>query len=203
MEFYKANNLYSCFFDLSVDESLVILKQIVKAMLYANLKEVIHGNLTPSKILINNGIIKVSGFELNNIKDIYDLSVWKIYIIAPIGLFHYSSPEIMSRETYDTKCDVWSVGMIFYQMIFKKLPWKAGSSSPFQLCQNIKNEELTFEKNIYVDADIIDLIKNMLEIEKEKRFSFKQVIDHIALQREIPDILKKNKKLNKNKKNRE
>ena len=191
MEFYKANNLYSCFFDLSVDESLVILKQIVKAMLYANSKEVIHGNLSPSKILINNGIIKVGGFGLKVIKDLYHQNDWIMDRISKIYLFCYYAPELINGEKYDTKCDVWSVGIMFYQMIFKKLPWTA--YNPYQFYQNIKNQVIYFEKNIYDDAEIIDLLKNMLEIDKEKRFSFKEVNEHIVLQKVIPDIFKNSK----------
>ena len=192
MEFCNEKDLSSCLFDLSLDECLIILKQIVKAMLYANSKEVIHRNLKPSKILINNGIVKIGGFGLEDIKDLYHQNDWIMDRISKIYLFCYYAPELINGEKYDTKCDVWSVGIMFYQMIFKKLPW-TGNNHLFQFFENINNQVIYFEKNICDDAEIIDLLKNMLEIDKEKRFSFKEVNEHIVLQKVIPDIFKNSK----------
>lgn len=42
-----------------------------------------------------------------------------------IGVPIYMSPQILTRNFYSYKCDVWSCGVIFYEMYFGKLPWKA------------------------------------------------------------------------------
>ena len=35
------------------------------------------------------------------------------------------APEILAREEYDNKCDLWSLGVIIYQLLFKKYPYDA------------------------------------------------------------------------------
>ena len=192
-EFCNQKDLKSLISALSFDESLIFLKQIVKAMLYANSKHIIHRNLKPSKILIDKGIIKINGFGLNEINDYYNKYIIRVGLSQMVN---YYAPEILNEEKYDEKCDVWSVGIMFYEMIFKRLPWEG--AGVYHLYQNILKNPLQFNKNVSINSEIIDLIKNMLKIDKETRFSFKEVNEHIVLLKNTPDIFK-NKKLKKKK----
>lgn len=42
-----------------------------------------------------------------------------------IGVPIYMSPQILSRNYYSYKCDIWSIGIILYEFYFQKSPWKA------------------------------------------------------------------------------
>jgi serine/threonine protein kinase len=44
--------------------------------------------------------------------------------ITQIGTPLYMAPEILERQPYNSKVDFWSMGLIFYKMIYGKLPWK-------------------------------------------------------------------------------
>ena len=44
-----------------------------------------------------------------------------------VGTPFYMAPQILKNERYTSKCDIWSLGIIFYQLIFGGLPWYATS----------------------------------------------------------------------------
>jgi serine/threonine-protein kinase ULK/ATG1 len=50
------------------------------------------------------------------------------------------SPEILAKKEFSAKCDVWSLGMTFYEMLYGKTPWSAGNIPA--LLMNIKNQKL-------------------------------------------------------------
>lgn len=55
-----------------------------------------------------------------------------------VGVPIYMSPQILSKNFYSYKCDVWSMGVIMYEFFFQKLPWKASdvNSLFFQIMSN-------------------------------------------------------------------
>lgn len=40
-----------------------------------------------------------------------------------VGTPGYMAPEVMKNSKYSSKCDIWSIGVIFYQILHRKLPW--------------------------------------------------------------------------------
>ena len=40
-----------------------------------------------------------------------------------VGTLNYSAPEILKGEPYDMKVDIWSLGVIFYQMLYRRMPY--------------------------------------------------------------------------------
>ena len=167
--------------DLSIDECLICLKQIVNAMTYANTMNAIHRDLKPANILLNDGVIKLADFGFARFVD--DPNVQN-KMTCQKGSPLYMAPEVYRGEKYDAKCDVWSVGIMFYEMLFKKTPWY-GSSAPDLFNNNINLIPLEFPENTGVDEEIIDLITHMLDLDKSRRFSFVNVSEHNVLRRQI------------------
>lgn len=50
------------------------------------------------------------------------------------------APQILKKTAYTTKCDIWSAGIIFYELLVGKLPWTA--SNEHELLYNIINKPL-------------------------------------------------------------
>jgi serine/threonine protein kinase len=44
-----------------------------------------------------------------------------------IGTPLYMSPQILSKQPYSSKCDIWSIGVIFYELLIGRHPWSARS----------------------------------------------------------------------------
>ena len=45
-------------------------------------------------------------------------------LFTMVGTLNYTAPEILKGEPYDMKVDIWSLGVIFYQMVYKRMPYK-------------------------------------------------------------------------------
>ena len=51
--------------------------------------------------------------------------------------------EVLKGEPYTSKCDVWAVGVIFYELLHRKTPWIA--KSPYELVKNIESKPLKID----------------------------------------------------------
>lgn len=121
-------------------------------------------------------IIKSLNDEIVNIK-ITDFGLSKI--ITPdqkidgrefCGTVVYVSPEICSRKPYGKEVDMWSAGIIFYQLLFRELPFVGFDQA--STIQKIKENEVVMDKNDISKSKLaIDLIYLMLQKDPLKRIT--------------------------------
>lgn len=97
------------------------LKQILAATDYMHSNGVIHRDLKPENLLCASDgpfcLIKVTDFGLA--KD-YGM---ESNVRTPCGTPSYVAPEVFLAQPYDSKCDVWSIGVILYAMVSGYLPF--------------------------------------------------------------------------------
>lgn len=80
------------------------------------------------------------------------------------------SPQLLQKQKYTNKSDIWSVGLIFYEMIHGKTPWMA--TNELQLINAIRTQKVGFSKLI---SDLSkDFITKCLMIKEEDRFSWEE-----------------------------
>lgn len=169
------------------EESLTILKQIADAFITIDSLQIVnskghkviimHRDIKAANILFHEGRIKVADFGFAKLIDEVDKNARKAHTL--LGTPLYMAPQILNDENYSTKCDIWSTGVLFYEILFGKLPW-TGTSVP-NLYSNIKSKALTYPKNI--SSETKDLIAKMLEIKEDKRLSWKELYEHPALKK--------------------
>ena len=85
------------------------------------------------------------------------------------------APEILSLQKYDNKCDLWSLGVIIYQLYTKKPPYSGRSEN--LLLQNIDKLGQSVLNNID-DAKLKDLLSKLLVKDPSKRISWKEYFEH-------------------------
>ena len=85
-------------------------------------------------------------------------------------------PEIMKKKKYDFKSDLWSVGIIFYEMLVGKTPFKA--KNIFDLMRQIEKNNIKLPDDIYVSPDCKDLLFKLLKKEPEDRISWDDFFNH-------------------------
>jgi serine/threonine protein kinase len=71
------------------------------------------------------------------------------------------SPQIFSREKYTEKTDIWSLGVILYEMLYGKIPWKA--KSLIELKEKVWNQAIEFPPSPIITAPTKKLIQSMLQ----------------------------------------
>lgn len=183
MEFCNEGNLKTRKKDISVENTLVCVKKVAEAMDFFNENGMIHRDIKPENILIHKGEVKIA--DMGFARKMEDSQIGSLKLTKAIGTPYYMAPEIYYGEDYDSRCDVWSLGVMFYELIFKKLPWNGVSEKG--LFDNILSKKLKFPSNERVDAEIKDLISSMLIKKKENRPNFKKVLKHEVLRRRLPE----------------
>ncbi|WMJ82094.1 Stk1 family PASTA domain-containing Ser/Thr kinase [Clostridium sp. MB40-C1] len=147
---------------LKTDEAIVIAMQIAKALECAHNNNIIHRDVKPHNILVTkDGIIKVTDFGIAKATS----SVTITNSDRVIGSAHYFSPEQAKGSFVDCKTDIYSLGIVMYEMVTGKVPYDA--ESPVSVALKHIQEPVVPPKEI--NSDIPDSLNNIIlkSIEKE------------------------------------
>jgi serine/threonine protein kinase len=90
-------------------EAVAMLKQICNGFVALIKEGVMHRDLKPENILIHQGIMKLADFGFSK-KD----SAKKMTAHTMVGTPMYMSIQVLKGLPYSSKCDIWSLGLIFY-----------------------------------------------------------------------------------------
>ena len=93
--------------------------QILRGIRYLHSKtpKIIHRDLKPENILINsNNEVKIADFGWSNVE--------KGYRNTLCGTPQYIAPEVLMETGHNHKADVWSCGVLLYELLHKKPPYK-------------------------------------------------------------------------------
>jgi serine/threonine protein kinase len=149
--------------------------QFNKGIEYLRSNNIYHRDLKPKNILITNNFkeLKIADFGLSNFKN-EDGSI--------CGSPLYMAPELINKIGYSDKTDLWSIGLILYEMLY--------GQHPYDNCKNY-DELLTYSSddfniiipplnnnNIDVSPECINLLKSLLEKNISKRITWKKFIKH-------------------------
>ena len=85
------------------------------------------------------------------------------------------SPQVLLSEPYTIKCDVWSLGIVFYKMLYNLYPWEK-TDNINSLLQKI-NQEILFPPHREVDEWLKDMIRGMLTVDENSRLSIKNIVE--------------------------
>ena len=119
---------------LSEKQTLVFMRHICSGFDVLFKKDIIHRDLKPANILIHDGEGKIADFGTARKIDKEKLLFQDKMSI--IGSPAYMAPEVIDPEIshYDDKCDIWSFGMMIYELLYRERPWKGVSE--YDLLEN-------------------------------------------------------------------
>lgn len=178
-EFYSEREAMTAFWD------------ICEAVHYCHSRGVVHRDLKPENILYesveDNATLKLADFGLA------ELLNPETMMMATCGTPTYIAPEIIAltnpkskSEGYDSKVDMWSLGVILYILVCGFPPFHADDD--FQLFKAIQIADYDFVEPYWDDAseEVKDLISKLLEVDPIKRLSATDALKHPWLSGDFP-----------------
>jgi NIMA (never in mitosis gene a)-related kinase len=102
---------------------LSMFAQMVSAMKHVHSHRILHRDLKSGNVfLMSNGFVKIGDFGIAK-----ELSETAGFAETIVGTPYYLSPEIVQAQEYNYKTDVWSLGVILYEMCCLKPPFNASN----------------------------------------------------------------------------
>jgi len=94
--------------------------------IHSNKPQIIHRDLKSLNILLSQEIINATSFIHTKITDFgisKKISNEQQFMTRAVGSYHWMAPELLDYTNYDEKVDVWSFGIIIYELIWEKIPY--------------------------------------------------------------------------------
>ena len=175
MEYAKEGNLYHLIKKekngFSEQKSYEYFIQIINAVYYLHSNNIIHRDIKPENILIgDDNKLKLCDFGWAKELTLENRSTF-------CGTMEYMAPEIVGSENYDYSVDIWSLGILLYELLFGHSPFNADSNK--NIIFNIKKHELNYDnENKKISNSCKDLIERLLNENPQKRLRIKDILEH-------------------------
>ena len=176
LEYIKKGNLYSYtqsmpnkVLDAATTAHFVV--DLISALYYLHNMNpaIIHRDIKPENLLVgNNGQLKLTDFGGSNYLEGGNVR----YTTCGTQIYH--SPEMLLKKGYDTRVDIWAIGILIFELMVGRPPFKADAQHSME--DNIVNLRINWPNTMNLLAK--NLISKILKKEPEQRPSLKEILEH-------------------------
>lgn len=185
---YVAGDLCDQIVDRGVEhfaehEAKGIIYKVASAIQYIHSKNIVHRDIKTENILLDQkGNVKLIDFGLS-----VQLEHQSDLITHGCGTPEYVAPEVVEKQPYGFKCDVFSLGVVTYIMLFGTFPFSIESAAElkamklFDQGRDIRNMSCldpSSEQWSSVTTEAQDFVLSLLQHNPEERLSISQVLEH-------------------------
>ncbi len=177
---------------LGMREMLQYTEQILLALEHAHSKGIVHRDIKPQNImLLKNGVIKVTDFGIAKLPNAETVTMTN----KAIGTVYYISPEQASGKKVDRRSDIYSLGVMMYEMCTGKLPFVADSPVSVALMHVKDQPKRPTEIVSSIPSGLEQIIMGAMEKQPDKRIqSASQMLRLIERIKKNPEHVFKTKK---------
>lgn len=172
---------------LPLDEVIHYSRQILSALAHAHGKGIIHRDIKPQNImLLKDGKIKVTDFGIAKLPNAETVTMTD----KAIGTVYYISPEQASGLAIDTRSDLYSMGVVMYEMASGKLPFVAETPVSVALMQVNSEPAPPTEINPSIPKGMEQIILTAMEKSADARFSTAdQMLSRLNILKKNPGVI--------------
>lgn len=148
------------------------MRKLFGALHHMHTQGIVHRDIKPENIMLAaNGELKLIDFGLSKRQE----GNQKLKTIA--GTPYYMAPEVLESR-YDSKCDIWSLGVLLYVFMSGYLPFQGENRN--DVFYKITNGKYHFNHPEFkvVSEEAIDLIKKCLTTDPKKRINAGEALNH-------------------------
>ena len=182
-EYCKEGELFSYIKNKYSERQLAVLfYQVFSGLWYLHENKILHRDIKLENIMIDGKEKdKNTGEELFWVK-IIDFGTAKLFEKNKkekdvVGSSYYIAPEVL-KQSYNEKCDTWSVGVILYMTLVGRAPFDGKDDEEIIY----KINSIDYNKNeprlVKHSNEVRDLVSKLLEKDTEKRYSAKEALNH-------------------------
>lgn len=192
MEYVDGKNLrqYLASGEVSLDEAARITYDVLDALEYSHRAGIVHRDIKPANIMVTSkGRVKVMDFGIA--RAVSETSSTLQQTTTILGTAAYFSPEQAKGETVDSRSDLYSTGVMLYEMVAGKVPFR-GDSAVAVAYQHVSERPVAPSKvNERVTAPFDRVILHALAKDRNRRFQtageFREAL-RLAAASQMPDL---------------
>ena len=168
-------------------DAVYLTIQVLRALQHAHDKGIVHRDVKPQNImLLADGTIKVTDFGIAR----FARSEHKTMTDKAIGSGHYISPEQARGEATDEKADIYSVGVMLYEMLTGQLPFEADSAVSVAIMQLQQDPVLPRDINENIPVGLEQVTMHAMQKDVFKRYrSAAEMLRDLEEFRRSPDMV--------------
>ena len=169
-------------------EVLHMFVQIALAIKHIHDRKILHRDLKSQNIfLTSTGIVKLGDFGVSRVLEkTLDLAA------TQVGTPYYMPPEICNNTKYNSKCDIWSLGVILFELMTLGMPFKGSSMQ--QLLRNISSQPVPPVSTSLYSHELRQMLESMLHKNYSRRPGINAVLQAPVITSRIANYLDENVK---------
>ena len=171
-ELYRGGELYQCIRDKEKIEektAKAIMKELLIVVRYLHSKKIVHRDIKPENIMFEDKHFKCDSLKLVDFGFARYLKDEEEYLPVNIkyGTPYYIAPEILNKKNYNSKCDIWSCGIVLYCMLAGRPPYNGNSDAEIMCKIKLGNDKIRHKYFSRVSDKALSLLRRLLVYEQE------------------------------------
>ncbi|XP_064031996.1 serine/threonine-protein kinase PAK 3-like [Pogoniulus pusillus] len=175
MEYLDGGSLADVVLEMWIEEeqTAAICRECLQGLDFLHSNSIVHRDIKSYNILLGmDGAVKVADFGL-----CVQLTCEKSKMRECVGTPHWMAPEVVKREPYGPKVDIWSLGITAIEMAEGEPPYSHEQYSRVGTLIATKGSP-ELQNPGQLSAELLDFLQHCLEVDVQRRWSAKELLEH-------------------------